>query len=93
MEVHVYPNQHTFFPDGREPISPISLPRFTAYPPYTSGNNRYPCDNGSAYAVHRPLQTFHFGTKSSSFEDDSGSTSGIHTLDEEFAANLKDSVI
>ncbi|XP_033743977.1 protocadherin beta-2-like isoform X1 [Pecten maximus] len=93
MEVNVYQNQNTFFPDGREPISPISLPRFTAYPPYTSNNGRYQGDTGSSYAVHRPLQTFHFGTKSSSIDDDSGSTSGIHTMDEDFTAHLKDSVI
>ncbi|XP_021339007.1 protocadherin beta-10-like isoform X2 [Mizuhopecten yessoensis] len=93
MEVNIYQNQHTFFPEGREPISPIQLPRFTAYPPYAPNNGRYQGETGSSYAVHRPLQTFHFGTKTSSLEDDSGSTSGIHTMDEDFTAHLKDSVI
>lgn len=71
------PSHHPFFHDGRTPISPIDHPK----------KIKFSFDQNPAPSPNREMEiignTFYYHPKSPSFEEDSGSTSGIHTIDEE----------
>ena len=77
--INLQPNvksSHPFFHDGRAPISPIDHPK--RLNKFTFDKNSSPHDQGLVIG-----NSFYYHAKSPSFEEDSGSTSGIHTMDEE----------
>ena len=70
-------NTSSFFPDGRPPVSPIDHPPSAQIFQYGGG---YKFQNSRE--LRDIPQTFSFGNKSPISEQDSGSTSGIHTMEE-----------
>lgn len=68
---------HPFFHDGRTPMSPIDHPKNMEF---SFNQNQTPSPNREMEIISN---TFYYHPKSPSFEEDSGSTSGIHTIDEE----------
>ncbi|XP_076117672.1 protocadherin-9-like [Mytilus galloprovincialis] len=78
--IHLHPNlksSHPFFHDGRVPISPIDHPKRLKF---SFDPNATPSPNKEMEIIGN---TFYYHPKSPSFEEDSGSTSGIHTIDED----------